>query len=86
SDMAEFNKPKWQLPLVFQMKDRCSEKQNEDPCRDVHQVGDEREVEALSSLNLPPRLLMNGGKVVRSLQRLLEMESSEVISLQVRDC
>ncbi|GJW40694.1 retrovirus-related pol polyprotein from transposon TNT 1-94 [Tanacetum coccineum] len=34
---------------------------NEEPCRDVHQVGDEREVEALSSLNLPPRLLMNGG-------------------------
>ncbi|GKD98092.1 hypothetical protein Tco_1381989 [Tanacetum coccineum] len=27
SDMAEFNKPKWQLPLVFEMKDRCSEKQ-----------------------------------------------------------
>ncbi|GKE29510.1 retrovirus-related pol polyprotein from transposon TNT 1-94, partial [Tanacetum coccineum] len=85
--------------LVFEMKDRCSEKQvlgyvltvgvkivewesrlqksitiytkssihlaknlkNEEPCRDVHQVGDEREVEALSSLNLPPRLLMNGG-------------------------
>ncbi|GJY06014.1 retrovirus-related pol polyprotein from transposon TNT 1-94 [Tanacetum coccineum] len=97
SDMAEFNKPKWQLPLVFEMKDRCSEKQvlgyvltvgvkivewesrlqksitiytkssihlaknlkNEEPCRDVHQVGDEREVEALSSLNLPSRLLMN---------------------------
>ncbi|GJT48112.1 hypothetical protein Tco_0974269 [Tanacetum coccineum] len=27
SDMAEFNKPKWQLPLVFEMKDRCYEKQ-----------------------------------------------------------
>ncbi|GJU76601.1 hypothetical protein Tco_1273671 [Tanacetum coccineum] len=27
SDMAEFNKPKWQLPLVFEMKDICSEKQ-----------------------------------------------------------
>ncbi|GJR04551.1 retrovirus-related pol polyprotein from transposon TNT 1-94 [Tanacetum coccineum] len=26
-DMAEFNKPKWLLPLVFEMKDRCSEKQ-----------------------------------------------------------
>ncbi|GJY88896.1 retrovirus-related pol polyprotein from transposon TNT 1-94 [Tanacetum coccineum] len=26
SDMAEFNKPKWQLPLVFEMKNRCSEK------------------------------------------------------------
>ncbi|GJY65465.1 retrovirus-related pol polyprotein from transposon TNT 1-94 [Tanacetum coccineum] len=27
SDMAEFNKPKWLLPLVFELKDRCSEKQ-----------------------------------------------------------
>ncbi|GJZ94688.1 retrovirus-related pol polyprotein from transposon TNT 1-94, partial [Tanacetum coccineum] len=26
SDMAEFNKPKWQLPLVFEMTDRCSKK------------------------------------------------------------
>ncbi|GJS41327.1 reverse transcriptase domain-containing protein [Tanacetum coccineum] len=26
SDMAEFNKPKWQLPLVFAMKDRCFKK------------------------------------------------------------
>ncbi|GJU75619.1 nuclear/nucleolar GTPase 2 [Tanacetum coccineum] len=26
SDMAELNKPKGQLPLVFEMKDRCSEK------------------------------------------------------------
>ncbi|GKC40101.1 hypothetical protein Tco_1052485, partial [Tanacetum coccineum] len=27
SDMAEFNKPKWPLPLVFEMKDIYSEKQ-----------------------------------------------------------
>ncbi|GJT66420.1 retrovirus-related pol polyprotein from transposon TNT 1-94, partial [Tanacetum coccineum] len=27
SDMAEFNKPKWLFPLVFEMKDRCSKKQ-----------------------------------------------------------
>nr|GEY81042.1 retrovirus-related Pol polyprotein from transposon TNT 1-94 [Tanacetum cinerariifolium] len=27
SDMAEFNKPKWELPLVFEMNDRCFEKQ-----------------------------------------------------------
>ncbi|GJY20459.1 retrovirus-related pol polyprotein from transposon TNT 1-94 [Tanacetum coccineum] len=63
SDMAEFNKPKWLFPIVFEIKDRCSEKVlifvedswNKEPCRDVHQVGDEREVEALRSLNLPPR-------------------------------
>ncbi|GJZ05234.1 retrovirus-related pol polyprotein from transposon TNT 1-94 [Tanacetum coccineum] len=52
--------PKWQLPIVFRDKDRCSEKQSWSPAI-FHQVGDEREVEALSSLNLPPRLLMNGG-------------------------
>ncbi|GJQ94970.1 retrovirus-related pol polyprotein from transposon TNT 1-94 [Tanacetum coccineum] len=28
SDMAEFNKPKWQLPLVFETKDIYSEKQS----------------------------------------------------------
>nr|GEZ01849.1 retrovirus-related Pol polyprotein from transposon TNT 1-94 [Tanacetum cinerariifolium] len=98
---------------------------------DVHQVGDEREVEVLRSFNWPPIelttkdgllpdrdrvqrvlyvrryrkvravALLKGsvfcmfggtkrlgtsvveGKVVQSLQRLLEMESSEVISLQV---
>ncbi|GJZ04411.1 hypothetical protein Tco_0537686, partial [Tanacetum coccineum] len=27
SNMEEFNKPKWQLPLVFEMKDRCFKKQ-----------------------------------------------------------
>ncbi|GJX57515.1 hypothetical protein Tco_0287412 [Tanacetum coccineum] len=27
SEMAELNKPKGQLPLVFEMKDRCSKKQ-----------------------------------------------------------
>ncbi|GJU42663.1 putative reverse transcriptase domain-containing protein [Tanacetum coccineum] len=26
SDMAEFNKPKWLFPLVFELKDRCSKK------------------------------------------------------------
>ncbi|GJX63381.1 retrovirus-related pol polyprotein from transposon TNT 1-94 [Tanacetum coccineum] len=110
SNMAEFNKPKWKLPLVFEMQDRCSEKhvlgyvlivgvttvewesrlqksitiytkssihlaknlKNEEPCRDVHQVGDEREVEALSSLNLPPRLLMNGGAIYRTELELQE--------------
>ncbi|GJR18544.1 hypothetical protein Tco_0967071 [Tanacetum coccineum] len=33
----------------------------EEPCRYVHHVGDEREVEALRSFNWPPRILMNGG-------------------------
>ncbi|GJS73065.1 retrovirus-related pol polyprotein from transposon TNT 1-94 [Tanacetum coccineum] len=82
SDMAEFNKPKWQFPLVFEMKDRCSEKHvlsyvltvdvttvewesrlplyswNEEPCSDVHQVGDEREVKVLRNFNRPPSELI----------------------------
>ncbi|GJT73542.1 hypothetical protein Tco_1032828 [Tanacetum coccineum] len=47
---------------------------NEEPCRDVHQVGDEREVKALSSLNLPLRLLMNGGsrEIIPSLMMLVQ--------------
>ncbi|GJU66025.1 retrovirus-related pol polyprotein from transposon TNT 1-94 [Tanacetum coccineum] len=77
---------------VFEMKDRCSEKQvlgyvltvgiktvewesglqksitmvlifveaswNEEPCRDVHQVGDEREVKVLRNFNWPPSELI----------------------------
>ncbi|GJZ91422.1 hypothetical protein Tco_0663349 [Tanacetum coccineum] len=31
---------------------------NEEPCRDVHQVGDEREVEVLRSFNWPPSELI----------------------------
>ncbi|GJR81454.1 hypothetical protein Tco_0152239 [Tanacetum coccineum] len=72
SDMEEFNKPKWQVSLVFKMKDRCSEKQvlgyllidgvttvewesrlQKSITIDVHQVGDEREVEVLHNLNWP---------------------------------
>ncbi|GKC28610.1 hypothetical protein Tco_1035904 [Tanacetum coccineum] len=142
------------LPLVFEMKDRCSKKQvlgyvltvgittsewesglQKSITIDVHQVGDEIEVKVLHSFNwpscelitedgvLPERVqrvpyvrrirciesllalrlvsaacsvclaIQKGlsssivkGKVVRILQRLLETESSEVISLQVGDC
>ncbi|GJV51629.1 ribonuclease H-like domain-containing protein [Tanacetum coccineum] len=63
-DMAEFNKPKWQLPLVFEMKDKCSEKQNEEPYSDVHQVGDEREVEVLRSFNWSPSELITEDDVL----------------------
>nr|GEZ45828.1 hypothetical protein [Tanacetum cinerariifolium] len=109
---------------------RRSNTKSRAPVSDVHQVGDEREVEVLRSFNWPPIelitedgllpdrervqrvlyvrryrkvravALLKGsvfcmfggtkrlgtsvveGKVVRSLQRLLEIESSEVISLQ----
>ncbi|GKA59626.1 retrovirus-related pol polyprotein from transposon TNT 1-94 [Tanacetum coccineum] len=51
SDMAEFSKPKWVLIFV-------EDSWNEEPCRDVHQVGDEREVEVLRSFNWPPSELI----------------------------
>ncbi|GKE27023.1 hypothetical protein Tco_1442407, partial [Tanacetum coccineum] len=51
SDMAEFNNPKWVLIFV-------EDSWNEEPCRDVHQVGDEREVEVLHSFNWPPSELL----------------------------
>ncbi|GKD51930.1 retrovirus-related pol polyprotein from transposon TNT 1-94 [Tanacetum coccineum] len=44
SDMVEFNKPKRVLIFV-------EDYWNEEPCSDVHQVGDEIEVEALRSFN-----------------------------------
>ncbi|GKB54040.1 hypothetical protein Tco_0904793 [Tanacetum coccineum] len=55
SDMAEFNKLKWVLIFV-------EDSWNEEPCSDVHQVGDEREVEVLRSFNWPPsKLITNDG-------------------------
>ncbi|GJX50039.1 retrovirus-related pol polyprotein from transposon TNT 1-94 [Tanacetum coccineum] len=51
SDMAEFNNPKWVLIFV-------EDSWNEEPCKDVHQVGDEREVEVLHSFNWPPSELL----------------------------
>ncbi|GJV37741.1 retrovirus-related pol polyprotein from transposon TNT 1-94 [Tanacetum coccineum] len=106
SDMAEFNKPKWQLPLVFEMKDIYYEKQvlgyvltfgvtivkwesrlqksiimvlifvedswNEEPCRDVHQVGDEREVEVLHIFKWPPgELIMEDGVLPEFIPSLM---------------
>ncbi|GJU68839.1 hypothetical protein Tco_1255098 [Tanacetum coccineum] len=91
--------------LTWQNSTSLSDSWNEEHCRDVHQVGDEREVEVMRSFNWPPgELIMEDGvlleracsvcsavqkcysssivegKVVRSLQRLLETESSEVIT------
>ncbi|GJR70636.1 retrovirus-related pol polyprotein from transposon TNT 1-94 [Tanacetum coccineum] len=64
----------------FMQKDK-----NEEPCRDVHQVGDEREVEALSSLNLPPRLLMNGGvQRLYNMLRHVSLEGRHIVVLGLR--
>nr|GEU42322.1 hypothetical protein [Tanacetum cinerariifolium] len=100
SDMAEFNKPKWLLPLVFEMKDRCSEKQaklvriliSEGSLSLLKILGTKCLVEMFTILVMKEKLKFCAaltslrsmsiveGNVVRSLQRLLEMESSEVIS------
>ncbi|GJS04042.1 hypothetical protein Tco_0320550 [Tanacetum coccineum] len=66
SNMAVLNKPNGHLPLVFEMKDRCSKKQvlgyvltvGVTTIDDVHQVGDEREVEVMRNFNRPPRELI----------------------------
>ncbi|GKD21335.1 hypothetical protein Tco_1223038 [Tanacetum coccineum] len=93
SDMAEFNKPKWYLPLVFEVKDRFSTKQvlgyvlivdswNEEPCRDVHQVGDESEVEVLRNFNWPPSELIteDGILPVRGYSLFNNVSSGYLIS------
>nr|GEU90933.1 hypothetical protein [Tanacetum cinerariifolium] len=55
SDMSEFNKPMW--VLIF-----LEDSWNEELCSDVHQVGDEREVEILRSFNWPSsELIMDDG-------------------------
>ncbi|GKA21073.1 hypothetical protein Tco_0701062, partial [Tanacetum coccineum] len=64
SDIAEFNKPKWVLIFV-------EDSWNEEPCSDVHQVGDEREVEVLRSFNWPPsELIMEDGVLPKRVQRV----------------
>ncbi|GJX09647.1 hypothetical protein Tco_0199506 [Tanacetum coccineum] len=105
SDMAELNKPKGQLPLVFEMKDRCSKKQvlsyvltvgvttvevliyvedswNEEPCSDVHQVSDEREVEVLRSFNWPPSELITDYGVLpeRDYSQFNDVSSGYLVS------
>nr|GEV77790.1 hypothetical protein [Tanacetum cinerariifolium] len=57
SDMAEFNKPKWVLIFV-------EDSWIEEPCNDVHRVGDEREVEVFCSFNWPPSELITDNGVL----------------------
>ncbi|GKD65045.1 hypothetical protein Tco_1307153 [Tanacetum coccineum] len=77
------------------MKDRCSEKQvlgyvlivdscNEEPCRDVHQVGDEREVEVLRNFNWPPSELITEDGVLPErggTERIPRIESLPALRL-----
>ncbi|GJU64056.1 hypothetical protein Tco_1245891 [Tanacetum coccineum] len=90
SDMAEFNKPKWQLPLVFEMKDRCSEKHvltvdswNEEPCIDVHQVGDEIEVEVMRNFNWPSSELITEDGVLPEREELYTVQRKDQLA-QIR--
>nr|GEW06744.1 putative ribonuclease H-like domain-containing protein [Tanacetum cinerariifolium] len=48
--------------LTMMLEKKLQNSWNEDPCNDVHQVGDEKEVEVLHSLNWPPsELIMKDG-------------------------
>ncbi|GJS20058.1 retrovirus-related pol polyprotein from transposon TNT 1-94 [Tanacetum coccineum] len=75
SDMAEFNKPKWVLIFV-------EDSWNEEPCRDVHQVGDEREVEVLRNFNWPPSELITEDGVLpeRGYSQFNDVSSGYLVS------
>ncbi|GJV85984.1 transferase, chloramphenicol acetyltransferase-like domain protein [Tanacetum coccineum] len=75
SDMAEFNKPKWVLIFI-------EDSWNEEPCIDVHQVGDEREVEVLRNFNwLPSELITDDGVLPKrgAKEMKIEKQSSKFI-------
>ncbi|GJV70101.1 hypothetical protein Tco_1485610 [Tanacetum coccineum] len=49
---------------MFKVKEEQNDSWNEEPCRDVHQVGDEREVEVMRSFNWHPRELITDDGVL----------------------
>ncbi|GJU59775.1 retrovirus-related pol polyprotein from transposon TNT 1-94 [Tanacetum coccineum] len=55
---------------------------NEEPCRDVHQVGDEREVEVLRSFNWPPSELITEDGVLpeRGYSQFNDVSSGYLVS------
>ncbi|GKB92199.1 hypothetical protein Tco_0964471, partial [Tanacetum coccineum] len=59
---------------------------NEEPCRDVHQVGDEREVEFLRSFNWPPSELITEDSVLpeRGYSQFNDVSSGYLSSSIVR--
>ncbi|GJR28287.1 retrovirus-related pol polyprotein from transposon TNT 1-94 [Tanacetum coccineum] len=57
---TEATAPTWQSSTSL------SDSWNEEPCRDVHQVGDEREVEVLRNFNWPPsELITKDGVLIK---------------------
>ncbi|GKD02974.1 hypothetical protein Tco_1177948 [Tanacetum coccineum] len=83
SDVAEFNKPKWQLPLMFEMKDKCSEKFLERKAlQRCSPVGNEREVEVLRSFNWPSSELITEDDVLpeRGYSQFNDVSSGYLIS------
>ncbi|GJS65836.1 hypothetical protein Tco_0680400 [Tanacetum coccineum] len=55
---------------------------NEEPCRDAHQVGDEREVEFLRSFNWPPSELITEDDVlpVRGYSQFNDVSLGNLVS------
>ncbi|GKB57986.1 retrovirus-related pol polyprotein from transposon TNT 1-94 [Tanacetum coccineum] len=60
---TEAKAPTWQNSISL------SDSWNKKPCRDVHQVGDEREIEALRSFNWPPREMITEYGVLSERER-----------------
>ncbi|GKA65522.1 hypothetical protein Tco_0765229, partial [Tanacetum coccineum] len=58
---------------------------NEEPCRDVHEVGDEREVEVLRSFNWPPSELITKDGVLLERGDINEMKMEEYMAMTCTD-
>ncbi|GJY12705.1 hypothetical protein Tco_0382014 [Tanacetum coccineum] len=61
--------------LTWQNSTTLSDSWNEEPCSDVHQVGDEIEVEVLHSFNWPlSELITEDGFLLERVQRVLDVQ------------
>ncbi|GKC50222.1 retrovirus-related pol polyprotein from transposon TNT 1-94 [Tanacetum coccineum] len=67
---------------TWQSSTSLSDSWNEEPCRDVHQVGDEREVEVLRSFNWPPSELITEDGVLpeRGYSQFNDVSSGYLVS------
>ncbi|GKE46790.1 hypothetical protein Tco_1478048 [Tanacetum coccineum] len=68
--------------LTWQSSTSLSDSWNEVPCSDVHQVGDEREVEVLRSFNWPPSELITEDGVLpeRGYSQFNDVSSGHLVS------
>ncbi|GKB63239.1 retrovirus-related pol polyprotein from transposon TNT 1-94 [Tanacetum coccineum] len=76
SFMQKNKAPTWQSSTSL------SDSWNEEPCSDVHQVGDEREVEVLRSFNWPPSELITDDGVLpeRGYSQFNDVSSGYLVS------